>query len=694
MTQAAPSMRFAHPARPLGLALIASTLLWGARTAAYASGERGPETRSTLEAQETPEAQKTLEAEKVAVAVEHEGPLVLGDFEQVSLRIDAKENPATAGRPVRASVNVGQISDVERIGDGQYRAIFTSPKTRHPQVVLVAIWRETGPDAEVEFVRIPLYGRTTLPIKTSKNARVRVVVGDTVFGPVSADAKGRATVTVVVPPGLDEVVAISEDPTGESQATVKTGVPPYNRLTLAVTPYLVRADGSSSATLIAFYDRSPPPPIRNLQVTSSGGEVLPVSQAEGRYRFSYTPTRNIRRKRVTLRARVRQDPAAQATAHLAIGVPLPEAILLYAGEAKLVPGRGGSTTLSAFVVDRLGLNVPGATITATSSDVRVTAGEASPEGEIFVRVFDPENYPRNGRAELSLRLQRDDGSTLETLATIGVEPPPWPSNVRFEIAPESMRAERGTPIVVDLHVAKTNGEAFVGDDLVIQSEDAAVTPLVQVDPDQGHYRTTIQPRSGTDAIVLLLTDSTGHLRVRHELHLRSDVPMLTIGPRLGLAFHPNVTPEVGVEVGVQARMRRIIAAGYARATYRRTRDEFPATSVFSREYRVESTLTLLPLSAGARLAVAFDEDFAFQAYVGAGVTLDLYRYEAQHTLTDIRTDTERLGGRALGLEALAGIELYRAYLEIEAQRVQISNEAVSVPAWCIAGVIGYRFGVL
>ncbi|MCB9655034.1 MAG: hypothetical protein H6729_12980 [Deltaproteobacteria bacterium] len=697
MTPTASLMRLAHHARALRLARLAAAGFGGFRsfgrslchfaglcfvlvvvvlsvvpatTPAYASGTN------------------------VSVTVEHDGPLVLGDFEQVPLRISADENAATAGRPIRASVNVGQISDVERIGEGQYRAIFTPPKAHHPQVALIAVWRETGPDAEVRFVRIPLFGRTALPVKTSKHAHVRVVVGDAVFGPVDADAKGRATVPVVVPPGLDEVVAISEDSTGESQATVKTGVPPYNRLTLAVTPYLVRADGTSSATVIAYYDRSAPPPMRWVRIKADGGKVSPVSQTEGRYHFRYTPGRNIEKKQVTLRASVRQDPAARAEAHLSIGVPLPEAILLYVGDTKLVTGRGDGVTLSAFVVDRFGLNVPGVTITATSSDAQITSTEASPEGEIFVHVSDPNAYPPGGQATLSLRLQRDDGKMLEERVAIEVDPPRWPSSARFDVAAESLHADPGAPILVDFHVAKANGDAFVGDDLVLRSEDAVVTPIVAVDGEQGHFRTTVQPHADRDAVKLLLTDSTGHLRVEHELRLRASLPTLTIGPRIGVAFHPEIAPEIGIEIDIQTRIHRMLAGGYARASYRRMQNDLPATTVLSQDFRVKSTLALLPISVGGRLAVALDADFAFQAYVGAGLSLDLYRSELEHVLTNIRADVERQSGRALGWEAFGGLELYRGYVEIKAHHMAISTETLSAPTWSILGLLGYRIGVL
>src|SRR5262245_2723987 len=94
-------------------------------------------------------------APAIRLTVDAPGDLVLGDVAEVPVTIEAPEPPEAEGRPLRVSVNVGAFAAIERVRPGVYATKYVLPDTRHPQVALVAVWRETGPDAEVTFLRIP-----------------------------------------------------------------------------------------------------------------------------------------------------------------------------------------------------------------------------------------------------------------------------------------------------------------------------------------------------------------------------------------------------------------------------------------------------------------------------------------------------------------------------------------------------------
>src|SRR5215831_2531942 len=138
----------------------------------------------------------SADAQSIALRVETDKPLVLGDVEEVPVAFEAPETKETEDRPLRVAVNVGGFSTIERVGSGSYRAKYHLPETRFPQVALVAVWRETGPDAQIEFLRIPLFGRTRLPVKSMRGAEIRVVAGNETYGPVLADARGKAELLI------------------------------------------------------------------------------------------------------------------------------------------------------------------------------------------------------------------------------------------------------------------------------------------------------------------------------------------------------------------------------------------------------------------------------------------------------------------------------------------------------------------
>src|SRR5262249_51351549 len=157
---------------------------------------------------------------------------VLGDTSEVSVVIHVLETPEVATRPLRVAVNVGAFSALERTASGVYHSTYRLPERRFPQVALIAVWRETGPDAPIEFLRIPLFGKADLPIETKRDAEVTVQVGDVRFGPKKADHAGKVLMPIVVPPGVEKVDVISASGNDKKVATVVVDVPPYNRLTL------------------------------------------------------------------------------------------------------------------------------------------------------------------------------------------------------------------------------------------------------------------------------------------------------------------------------------------------------------------------------------------------------------------------------------------------------------------------------
>ena len=79
----------------------------------------------------------------------HGGAIVLGKTPSATVTIGVLEAPGTEDRPLRLSVNVGAFSQPVRIGPGKYSATYVPPPERYPQVALVAVWKETGPDAQI-----------------------------------------------------------------------------------------------------------------------------------------------------------------------------------------------------------------------------------------------------------------------------------------------------------------------------------------------------------------------------------------------------------------------------------------------------------------------------------------------------------------------------------------------------------------
>ncbi|MHB8876564.1 MAG: hypothetical protein ACYC8T_22950, partial [Myxococcaceae bacterium] len=180
-----------------------------------------------------------------------DGAVILGRVESMGVTLRVDEPPGSEDRPLRLSVNVGSFGEVTRVGPGKYHAVYVPPPTRFPQVALVAAWRETGPDAPIEFLRIPLFGVTRIPVTAAAGAEVRIGVGPDSFGPLRTDRKGQAVVPAIVPPGVNDAVLSVKERSGlESTRGIPIEVPPYNRLTAALVPHALIAEGQSYARLL------------------------------------------------------------------------------------------------------------------------------------------------------------------------------------------------------------------------------------------------------------------------------------------------------------------------------------------------------------------------------------------------------------------------------------------------------------
>jgi hypothetical protein len=345
-------------------------------------------------------------------------PIVLGEVEQISLVIEAPETPETEGRPLQVSVNVGRLDPPERVGRGKYRAHYHLPTTKFPQSAIVAVWRETGPDAQVDFLRIPLSARTKLPVKSKPGAEVRVFVAEDRFGPVSADRKGQALVPIVVPPGVREVDVDTIAGLDKKRSRVPVKVPPYNRLALAVSPYLVPPLGSASAidmpyaTVHVYYDDERAPPPEKLAVRASAGEVRFVGVKGSRYTYRVTPPRSAAEKEIKIVAYVDGDSPSTSQATILLGTPIAERILSRTSSTSIAANGASTKVVRVLVVDHYGLGVSGANLTATAN--AGTVGEVRELGAGFYEAVltAPSSMPKKRKATVTVALAGGGGAPI------------------------------------------------------------------------------------------------------------------------------------------------------------------------------------------------------------------------------------------------------------------------------------------
>lgn len=337
-------------------------------------------------------------------------PIVLGEVEKISLVIEAPETPETIGRPLQVSVNVGRIDPPERVGIGKYRAHYYLPATKFPQAAIVAVWRETGPDAEVDFLRIPLSARTKLPFKTKAGADVRVFIGDDKFGPVSADRKGQATIPIVVPPGVKEVEVESIAGLDRQRSSVVVKVPPYNRLGMAVTPYLLTGE-PQYATAHLYYDDQRPPVASKVKLNVSGGEAKFVAARGNRFTYRITPSKSAG-KEIKLSATIDGDAQANAQSTILVGAPVAERVLSRTSSTTLAADGVATKVIRVLVVDHYGLGVGGLPVSAATSAGKIDKPRDAGSGYYECVLTAPDSMPKNKRARVTFSASAAAGQAI------------------------------------------------------------------------------------------------------------------------------------------------------------------------------------------------------------------------------------------------------------------------------------------
>ena len=159
--------------------------------------------------------------------------VVLGQDTSVELQVQV---PPESG-PVRAAASSGSFAQPVVEGGPLRTFQWTPPDVRYPLSAVLIFWVDApAKPLEVAVVRIPLLGRTTLPVTTDPNAQVVIELGESQFGPVKADRRGKVQVPIEVPPGVKEARVLATRGELQTQRQIKLDVPNHRPLVAALTP--------------------------------------------------------------------------------------------------------------------------------------------------------------------------------------------------------------------------------------------------------------------------------------------------------------------------------------------------------------------------------------------------------------------------------------------------------------------------
>ncbi len=500
------------------------------------------------------------------------GAIVLGKTQSATVIIGVDEPPGTADRPLRLAVNIGAFSDPVRIGPGRYRATYVPPPERYPQVALVAVWRETGPDARIDFLRIPLFGTTAVPVRGKPGAQVTIATPFQTFGPVPIDRKGSARVPIVVPPNVRDVQVTVVEPGGvATRKTVALEVPHYNRLTAALVPYAVMADGKDQVRLHVFYDldggaRAP----EKVTVRATTGAATFERTMQGRYLYQYVPPPGTDAAEVKFAVTIDGDLSARARTAVRLGLPAPAKVVVKPPTQAVAAGSGKAQTVSILVLSAEGLGLP-AKVDVVANGVPLGTAVAKGNGAYEIAFTPPAEYPAGGVVLLRATAVDDRGRTANGAAHYQLRAAAVPKTIVARFEPALVPMDGRTRATLALEVRDAAGNPLDGAQLAAVPTAGEATPLVA--RGGGRYEATYVPpaRAPSGEPVLRVSDAAAGYERQFPLPLREDPRRLLLGvrggwstsfgdlsgPRVGLdAWAPFRAGDVGLGAGLTAMVGR------------------------------------------------------------------------------------------------------------------------------------------
>lgn len=613
-------------------------------------------------------------------------PVVLGETESVGITLTVEESPSLEAWPLRAAVNVGSISELRRIEAGTYSTVYVPPTTRFPQVALIALWRETGPDAEIEFLRLPLYGKTTLRVRTAASAEVVANVAETKFGPVTSNRSGRASVPMIVPPDVSRANVLVKRKNG--RVTTKTQsfkVPPYNRLTAAVVPRSITTDEEQWARIDVFYDLGGPE-VRSDRITikAAYGEISLLGASQGRYSFRYDPRGVANADRDQIEITVTGDPVARASVDLILGIP-PAARAVLIPPKESVPADGRPLEVAVLVLDAQGQGLPKQSLEVRSNGEQLEGQHYQGHGIYTFPWNAPLDYPPGGIVHFEASVNSD--AAVHADANYQLLARTQPAHLTIEASPSPVPANGGVEASLSVQVRDEGGAPVEGAHLLAKTPYGVLSALR--DQGEGRYEATyLPPRDITGSRVpITIYDADGSFESTQEIRLRRDPGNLVVGGSVGarLNVEGELLPRLMLEGWVPIRT----AAGFVNAGLLAgfaTRNEVQSDA--SGELASEGKWLIVPIEARVGYDIWANSSVSIMLGVGGTAVF------AQFTNDEAEVNEGQWGAGGLGFGAIG---VYtgpgQIFMDFSYSYSVVSGEFSTLDVGGFGLFAGYRVGL-
>lgn len=314
----------------------------------------------------------------------------------VNFTLQGADSISAANADLRANVSAGSLANLTNLGNGQFSALYTAPAEPFPRIAVITVADRHDPSHTYGAMAIPLIGKADFPVTVAPNARVILKVAGREFGPIQADANGRARVPIVVPPGVTTATRVQITADGKAtEEPLDLKIPESKRIALIPSSSAVPGDAKQAVTVRAFVATPDGKPDANAQVqfTATAGTVSTARhEGGGIYVATFTPPNAIYSGTLGLSASIMGSAAQSDSVNL-----------------NLAPARAAKVSLLAEPT----------TLAVSATDLKVTAKVSGPDGNgLPARTL---NFTANG-AKLKEIKDLKNGDYVATFTTTGSGP--------------------------------------------------------------------------------------------------------------------------------------------------------------------------------------------------------------------------------------------------------------------------------
>lgn len=591
--------------------------------------------------------------------------LRLAEGSRATLRI------AGAGGPPTLAASVGRIEGLREVSSDVYAAEYVPPDSLDPQVAVVTALSPSG----FGWVAIPLSGMREVVVSARYGTPVSVSVDGEVFGPVMADAMGRAVVRVAVPPGVRAAQY--------GKQKMDLGAPDRSLVHVLLSSPAADANQPAEVTvrLFALTERGKPRADAPVALEASEGTLSRTVQVEPgvhEARWALVAGR-VGFARVT--ARLQDRPTSTATATLERVPGPPHSIAISLGRDQLVAGEDEELAVTATVLDSAG-NPTECPTNLVADPGQVLGWERTGRGHYEGKVQVPRRLSGRRRLEVKVFASRTLSAAREVPLLAGP-----PSKIQLD-AEGGLRAD-GRPHEVRLQVLDRDGNRVeVSSDPVVVAARGEVGPPVRKAP--GDYRLAYHASPTAKEFEEAILAWVGSLETESRFQVQALGGGLVLAPKVGVALGTGGLASFagGAEIGLWARSMSqnlgLILEGQVFALSR-------TDSVSGLELKTEVTFVPLLASLGWRRPLK-----GGLLWLGAGggavyASSRVSGIPGQAPVSGSSWAPEVHGSAGWGWPAGPGLPFAEARVGWQADG---GSGPVQGSLWSLSVMMGYRFDVL